>query len=215
MLPLSVFSGALGIRGHTVLFVFISLLVSLAAGSAEGLESHLQLRLDLLKKSYSKLCSEFTNLAHNCSVPVPNCYECPDDKWLLVGDQCLLLETDRNGWLKSSKKCEEKGAHLAILTTTEQHEVVEKEGRMLSGFYTFYWMGLTDIEKEGEWKWVDNSTVKNTRWKVGSSEPDNNLSGGKEGEDCAVVDSHTQSWYDVPCSYLYPRICQMDAKLLK
>lgn len=52
---------------------------------------------------------------------MPNCYECPDDKWLLVGDQCLLLETDRNDWLNSSKKCEEMGAHLAILTTTEQH----------------------------------------------------------------------------------------------
>ncbi|TMS11004.1 CD209 antigen-like protein E [Larimichthys crocea] len=156
--------GALGIRGHTVLFVFISLLVSVAADSAEGQESYLKLRLDLLKKSYSKLCSEYTNLAQNCSVP-GSCLtvtSVPDDKWLLVGDQCLLLETDRNDWLNSSKKCEEMGAHLAILTTTEQHEAVEKEGRMLGGLYTFYWMGLTDIEKEGEWKWVDNSIVKNT-----------------------------------------------------
>nr|AJF83862.1 dendritic cell-specific ICAM-3-grabbing non-integrin protein [Miichthys miiuy] len=205
--------GALGIRGHTILFVFISLLVSVAADSPE--ESYLKLRLDLLKKSYNKLCSAYTDLAHNCSVPVHHCYECPDDKWLQVGDQCLLLSTERDDWHNSSKKCEEMGAHLAILTTTEQHEVVEKEGRRLGGLYTYYWMGLTDIEEEGEWKWVDNSTVKNTHWKVGTSEPDNNLSGGEEGEDCAVVDSFTQSWYDVPCSYLYPRICQIDAKLLK
>ncbi|KAG8009954.1 hypothetical protein GBF38_014062 [Nibea albiflora] len=38
---------------------------------------------------------------------------------------------------------------------------------------------------------------------------------GKRERTAAVVDSFTQSWYDVPCSYSYPRICQMDAKLLK
>ncbi|KAG8009953.1 hypothetical protein GBF38_014061 [Nibea albiflora] len=162
MLLLSVFSGALGIRGHTILFVFISLLVSVAADSPEGHESYLQLRLDLLKKSYSKLCSQYTDLGHKCSVPVLSCYECPDDKWLQVGDQCLLLNTERDDWHNSSKKCEEMGAHLAILTTAEQHEIVEREGRRLGGLYTYYWMGLTDIEKEGEWKWVDNSTVTNT-----------------------------------------------------
>lgn len=45
---------------------------------------------------------------------------------------------------------------------------------------------------------------------MGNFEPDNNLSGGVDEEDC-VVDSYTQSWYDVPCSFFYLRICQMDA----
>lgn len=46
------------------------------------------------------------------------------------------------------------------------------------------------------------------------SEPDNNQGQGPEGEDCAVVDSYTQSWYDVPCEFEYPRVCQKAASPL-
>lgn len=48
-------------------------------------------------------------------------------------------------------------------------------------------------------------------WKQFSLEPDNNISGGVEGEDCVVMESNTHAWSDVPCDFTYRRICQMDA----
>ncbi|XP_070767551.1 C-type lectin domain family 4 member E-like [Enoplosus armatus] len=206
--------GTLGIRGHIILYVLISLLASearsQAADSPEEELSSLKLKLSLLKNRYRHLCNLYSNLAPTCLAPVINCTECPD-RWLHVGDHCFFLSTDKQTWSNSTDKCAEIGGHLAILTTREQHEAVEKEGRRIGGLYTNYWIGLSDIEGEGEWKWVNGSTLENPFWNVAISEPDNNLSGGPEGEDCVVVDSYTQTWYDVPCSFLYPRICQMDA----
>uniref|UniRef100_A0A4W5K8A0 C-type lectin domain-containing protein n=1 Tax=Hucho hucho TaxID=62062 RepID=A0A4W5K8A0_9TELE len=67
------------------------------------------------------------------------------------------------------------------------------------------------IEIEGDWRWVDNTKLTNEFWNQWSSEPDNNLSGGVEGEGPVVLESNTQTWSDVPCDFTYRRICQMDA----
>ncbi|XP_041798045.1 C-type lectin domain family 4 member E-like [Chelmon rostratus] len=207
--------GALGFRGHAILCVLVGLLFSEASSrpgdSPEEEVALLKLKLDLLSIKYRDLCKQYSNMAHNYSAPVISCStECPD-KWLHVGDQCFFLATDKWDWSKSAEKCKEIGSHLAILTTREQHEAVEKEGKRIGGIYTHYWIGLTDAESEGNWTWVDKSELNNAFWSVTPSEPDNNQTGGAEGEDCAVVDSYTHSWYDVPCSFTYPRICQMDA----
>lgn len=47
-------------------------------------------------------------------------------------------------------------------------------------------------------------------WDQLSSEPNNHQSGGEHGEDCATLDSHAKTWFDVPCEHIYKRICQMD-----
>ncbi|XP_078108711.1 NKG2-D type II integral membrane protein-like isoform X2 [Sander vitreus] len=168
--------GTLGIRGCTVLYVLIGLLVSKAsteaADSPEAEVSSLKLRLNLMMTRYRLLCNQYSNLASNCSAPAINCTHCP------------------NGWLK---------------------DAVEQEGKRIGSPYTYYWIGLTDIKSEGDWKWVDNSTLKTPFWNVLKSKSDNKLSGGMNEEHCAVVDSYMQLWYVVPCSFLYRRICQMDA----
>nr|AOH96654.1 C-type lectin [Sebastes schlegelii] len=199
------------LRGLTILCVLIGLLASSqAADCPEGEASSLKLQLNLLRNRFRHLCDQYSNLATNCSAPVIPCAQCPEG-WLVVGDQCFLLTTDRDDYSNSTNKCAEIGAHLAILTTKEQHDAVEKEGKNIGGIYTYYWIGLTDIETEGDWRWVDNSKLRTPFWEA--PEPNNHLSGGPEGEDCAVVQSYTQLWHDVPCSFTYPRICQMDAIL--
>ncbi|XP_049903440.1 C-type lectin domain family 4 member D-like [Epinephelus moara] len=208
--------GTLGIRGHTVLCLLIGLLVCGASQAAEQDASAVKLRLHLLEDRYRHLCAQYNALASNVSAPVISCDECPED-WLHVGDQCLYLSTDRDDYVNSTAKCEELGSHLATLTTKEEHDVVEQEARRIGGIYFFYWIGLNDIEHEGDWRWADNSTLETSFWSITDHiiEPDNSQAGGQEGEDCVVVDSHKQVWIDVPCNFAYPRICQKAAAPLK
>ncbi|XP_061573101.1 C-type lectin domain family 4 member D [Cololabis saira] len=207
MMKLINMKGGLG----TVLCVLLGLLVSEIScqdvRNPQDEVAFLKVRMALLENQYKRLCDQYSSLALNCSAPAIRCGRCPDG-WLQVEDQCFLLVTDRQTQSISADKCKDIGAHLAILTTTEQHEAVEKEGRRIGGFNTHYWIGLSDAEKEGEWRWVDNSTLTTSFWNLHQSEPDNNLSGGPEGEDCVVVDSYTQKWSDIPCGFVNSRICQ-------
>ncbi|KAM9310711.1 perlucin-like protein [Pholidichthys leucotaenia] len=206
--------GTLSIRGLTVFCVLIALLVyevhSQTADNQTEELSYIKARYDSLLERYKHLCSQYSSLPENCAGPVIKCTDCPVG-WFNVGDQCFLLNADKHDWFNSTVKCKEIGGHLAILTTKKQHETLEVEARKLGLFYTNYWIGLNDIENEGDWKWVDNSTLQTPFWSKLKPEPDNHPSAGEEGEDCAVVDSYTHNWYDVPCSFSFPRICQMDA----
>uniref|UniRef100_A0A3Q2EJN7 C-type lectin domain family 17, member A-like n=1 Tax=Cyprinodon variegatus TaxID=28743 RepID=A0A3Q2EJN7_CYPVA len=201
----------------TTLFVLLGLLVpeisSQKPKTPEEEVAFLKVRLALMKDRYRLLCNQYSSLADNCSAPAKDCKECPEG-WLQVEDQCFHLNTDKQDFSTSAEKCKDIGAHLAILTTRKQHEAVEKEGRRIAGTYIHYWIGLSDIETEGDWRWVDNSTLTTAFWDPYRREPDNNQAQGPEGEDCAVVDSYTQKWYDVPCEFTYPRICQKAANPL-
>ncbi|XP_056141808.1 CD209 antigen-like protein E isoform X2 [Lampris incognitus] len=170
----------------------------------------LALKLNSLHGRYIQLCGDYTNLGQSCSKKVKKCRECPED-WLHIGDKCYHFSDDKLDWLKSRDSCTEMGSHLTILHAMEQHDAIEKEARRIGGFDYHFWIGLSDIEKEGDWRWVDNTTLKNKYWDEWSSEPNNHLSGGAHGEDCAVLNSHSKTWFDVPCDNIYKRVCQMDA----
>ena len=60
------------------------------------------------------------------------------------------------------------------------------------------WIGYSDKDSEGSWKWVDThdeDAVESsyTNWKTG--EPDN----GGESEDCASINKEDGSWNDQEC----------------
>uniref|UniRef100_A0A3P9CQJ5 Perlucin-like protein n=1 Tax=Maylandia zebra TaxID=106582 RepID=A0A3P9CQJ5_9CICH len=192
-------SATLGIKGLAILCVVLGLFASAEsaqdANNTEGELTFLKLKLESLKDRFRHMCNQYSDLAHNCSAPAINCTECPDG-WVHIGDHCFFLSNDTDGWLNSTLKCKDIGGHLAILTTKEEYDALEKEARTIGTFNPFYWLGLSDIENRGDWKWVDNSTLQVSFWNTLKSEPDNN----------AIT-----NWYDVPCSFQYRRICQMDA----
>ncbi|XP_036394169.1 C-type lectin domain family 4 member E [Megalops cyprinoides] len=225
--------GKWGARRQTVLLLITTLLVSVSANIALGVLLYnrpsispcsqvventapppsLSRKYDNLQNRYSQLCQEYTDIGKKCSqsgVSVKRCKPCPDS-WLHLEDKCYYFSPDKMDWKESKENCESMGSYLTILESHKQHEALEKEARKIGGFDYHFWIGLSDIETEGEWKWVDNTPVNNTYWDDVHSEPDNHLSGGLHGEDCAVLNSHSRSWFDVPCEFIYKRICEMAA----
>uniref|UniRef100_A0AAZ3QH19 C-type lectin domain-containing protein n=1 Tax=Oncorhynchus tshawytscha TaxID=74940 RepID=A0AAZ3QH19_ONCTS len=280
---------------QTILLVLIGLLVSISTNQAaakrlsnvtqprETPEEELAaLKLDMstVLLRYSRLRDNYASLAKNCSATVVNFTGCPEG-WLhvLVNEKCFYFSNDKMDWPSSRDNCTSMGGHLSILHSKSAHEALEKEASRIGGFDNYFWIGLSDREMEGDWRWVDNTTLTNkyvgsanpfnnlnmTRttltqnisvaffsticpllfklfffclislplcdfnsilpvifslplppfpysfWQPFSLEPDNNASGGVEGEDCVVLQGNTHAWSDVPCEFIYPRICQMDA----
>ncbi|XP_061092441.1 C-type lectin domain family 4 member E [Conger conger] len=220
--------GATCRRRQTVLLI-VALLVSISAnialgvllynGSSSGTGSQVVVgetkatvqTYTTLPSRYSQLCRDYTDLAMNCTHPggtVRRCLPCPHS-WLQSEGRCYYFSSDKLDWEESQKSCEAMGSHLTVLHSHKQHEFVEKEARRQGGFDYHFWIGLRDRETEGVWKWVDNTTLNATYWDL--SEPDNHLSGGIHGEDCAVVNAHFRSWFDVPCNFIYRWICETEA----
>ncbi|KAA0703188.1 Collectin-12 Collectin placenta protein 1 [Triplophysa tibetana] len=225
-----VYKGINCLRGQTSLVLFVGLLASVcanialgvllvnSAGSSPTAESamseepkvaSLSLKLTAFQERFSRLCSEYTTLGETCSKPVIQCRPCPE-AWLHLEGRCYYFSEDKLDWKHSQEGCASMGGHLAILHSHEQHHILESVARNLGGFDYHFWIGLSDSEIEGVWKWVDDSVVNKTFWNVWDNEPDNHQSGGIHGEDCAVLDSRSKTWVDVPCDFNYKRICEMD-----
>ena len=123
--------------------------------------------------------------------------ECPQD-WENHGDHCYLWsDKDTSGmktWDKAEAFCIQKGGHLASATTAAIETYITKENakRRLKHL----WLGGSDIEKEGVWKWSDGSPWNFTKWNKGQPTSDEIA----PDEDCLQYYHLAEQWSDRPCS---------------
>uniref|UniRef100_A0A8C6WJ93 C-type lectin domain-containing protein n=1 Tax=Neogobius melanostomus TaxID=47308 RepID=A0A8C6WJ93_9GOBI len=122
-----------------------------------------------------------------------------DAGWELNGTKCYNFSSNRLNWTESRDMCQSLSADLTFLFNK-----LKMKDR--------FWIGLTDSETEGQWKWTDGSALDQslTFW---NQEPDNYDVINPEGEDCVVIvledkSSVFKSWGDVPCNDKYRFICE-------
>uniref|UniRef100_A0AAZ3Q1K0 C-type lectin domain-containing protein n=1 Tax=Oncorhynchus tshawytscha TaxID=74940 RepID=A0AAZ3Q1K0_ONCTS len=161
---------------------------------------------DQLQTSYSSLSKEreqlqtsYNNLTkERDQLQTCNKYgTCPQD-WIRSCCSCYYISTDEKTWDGSRKDCQVRGANLVIINSREEQALIK-------AFNKKAWFGLTDIEVEGTWRWVDGTPLTTSYWNKG--EP-NDL----QGEDCALVDNTQKdpvvAWNDVPCNLKNGWICE-------
>ncbi|XP_043083016.1 macrophage mannose receptor 1-like, partial [Puntigrus tetrazona] len=126
------------------------------------------------------------------------------DEWIYYKFSFYYMSNEKKNWTESRRYCTEKGADLIIINNREEHDFVMKITNK-----TAFWIGLTDIEEEDTWKWVDGSRVTSGFWASGQDveEP----KGGKD-ENCAVTyltyNPELTGWNDVKCETAYQWICE-------
>ncbi|KAF4071626.1 hypothetical protein AMELA_G00275450 [Ameiurus melas] len=123
--------------------------------------------------------------------------------WRFFKPSVYSISTEKKSWNESRNYCIERGADLVIISSTEEQEIISKH---FGG--TEAWIGLTDGDTEGEFKWVDGAPLTTAFW--WGRQP-NDLGGS---EDCAITgfrfaDSNMLTWADVPCDRRVVEICEL------
>ncbi|NWH54148.1 CL17A protein, partial [Fregata magnificens] len=125
------------------------------------------------------------------------CTTCPAG-WQQFAKSCYFFSTTPQPWLDAKDSCTKFNAHLAIINT-------EQENKFLANHIMddrVFWLGLTDMHKEGDWQWVNSHPLSLSFWKSG--EP-NNV--GHNGEHCTFIYSNGR-WNDADCSVPQSWICE-------
>ena len=110
-------------------------------------------------------------------------------------------------WQYAEAHCQAEGGHLAsVRTEEEQQEVIRLKG----GRRFRVWLGGSDLEKEGSWRWTDGFPWGYTR---GFREPPAMCTDCKRH--CLLVDDEN-IWQDAPCDtrYAAKTLCQIETVMV-
>ncbi|KAK0150099.1 C-type lectin domain family 17, member A [Merluccius polli] len=130
-------------------------------------------------------------------------YDRRPDGWLHYNHSLYFSSTAKKNWTASRDYCLERDADLIVINSREEQEFV-------NGLGDIYWIGLSDRDTEGTWKWVDGTNMTSSFW--GPGQPDDK----RGAEDCVVTLERgglrgtdlERGWYDERCAAQHPWICE-------
>ncbi|KAF7249118.1 hypothetical protein EYD10_04923 [Varanus komodoensis] len=111
---------------------------------------------------------------------------CPFE-WHVFQEKCYYYSPNKETWENSRHICRNLNADLVVINSGQEQDflVFNKQ------YKQSHWIGYSDLENEGSWKWVDGTNASYKYW--ASSEPNNNSG----EEDCAVLEEEgNYKWHD-------------------
>nr|XP_046234423.1 C-type lectin domain family 4 member M-like [Scatophagus argus] len=123
--------------------------------------------------------------------------------WVYFNNSFYYISSQKESWQESRIDCQQRGADLVIINSKEEQEFTRRFRRLI-------WIGLTDRDKEGTWKWVDGTPLTTSYW--GTNEPNSHKG---SDEDCGEIKffDNENSWNDKPCETQNIWICEKTVDL--
>ncbi|KAK6469015.1 CD209 antigen-like protein C isoform X1 [Huso huso] len=165
-------------------------LIRLKASDTEEIRN-LRVEQTLMKEKDSKIMANVTNLENYVS-KVCVIKTCPCE-WTLFSGKCYYFSNENRDWKKAREFCQSQDSDLAVINSDEELNYLKGKVRV------DHLVGMSDLETEGVWKWLDGSLVDQRMWNPG--EPNNE---GKE--DCGEMSNGKLN--DIPCNIKQRWICE-------
>uniref|UniRef100_A0A8D0D1I4 C-type lectin domain-containing protein n=1 Tax=Sander lucioperca TaxID=283035 RepID=A0A8D0D1I4_SANLU len=171
----------------------VALLVAVSFGLLCVLQAALNISL--------RLCESFLNCFSTFTLAIlgkTGYYHYFQQGWVYFHPSFYYISSNKKSWQESRADCLRRGADLVIINSKEEQDFTRK-------FHKLTWIGLTDRETKGTWKWVDGTLLTKSYWNPG--EP-NDFEG--KNEDCVEIKFHDveNSWNDIPCGDQNFWICE-------
>ena len=111
-----------------------------------------------------------------------------------------LLISKPMEWREAKEYAERMGGHLATITSQEEQDWICQTFPVTRSS----WIGGTDEDVEGEWRWVTGEEWDYTNWAPGA--PNNvDLMRDGEGEDALTIHLPSDLWNDLPTDAIIAR----------
>ena len=133
-------------------------------------------------------------------------YNCCNGIYITVTEKPLwssyaIASTYKNGhlyslfdleydWDTAKTQAENKGGYLATITSEEENNIITN--LISEGSKNQYWIGYTDKDNEGVWKWITGEESDYSNW--GNGEPNN--TGENGSENYGTYAKSTKKWND-------------------
>jgi hypothetical protein len=119
------------------------------------------------------------------------------------GEGSYLFCDESRTWADARLRCQELGYELVVIESEEENLWIYYNALEQLGGIS--WIGLSDIDAEGTWLWVDGAAPMFTAW--AQSEPND---WGEAGEDCAeILRWEEPTWNDANCDGEVSFICEV------
>nr|CAD28399.1 putative mannose-binding C-type lectin mDC-SIGN [Macaca mulatta] len=129
------------------------------------------------------------------------CHPCPWE-WTFFQGNCYFMSNSQRNWHDSITACQEVGAQLVVIKSAEEQNFLQLQS---SRSNRFTWMGLSDLNHEGTWQWVDGSPLLPSFKQYWNKGEPNNIG----EEDCAEFSGN--GWNDDKCNLAKFWICKKSA----
>ncbi|XP_077965038.1 C-type lectin domain family 4 member M-like isoform X3 [Gasterosteus aculeatus] len=184
-------------RLYRLVAVSVGLLCSLQAAANIGLRLSLY-GCTARKLEFEAILKNLTENGEYLKEKLSNFDHYLKQGWVYFNQSFYYISSSQMSWQDSRDDCLQNGSDLIIITSKEEQDFARQ-------FKKRSWIGLTDRETEGTWKWVDGTELKERYWTTG--EPNSYLG---SNEDCGEMKFYEEqhNWNDLECSYKNFWICE-------
>ncbi|MCG3172011.1 MAG: hypothetical protein GMKNLPBB_00156 [Myxococcota bacterium] len=158
--------------------------------------------------TFKNNCGDMIQCGHpcaagsTCSKNGDACKTCPAGwAWFPETGNCYKMSTVQARYGEAERHCKDAGSHLVTISSPGENSFAAQ----IAGAGKYFWIGITDRDKENEWRWITGEAVTFKGWNPG--EPNDYW-----GEDCGEMNSNQPAagWNDTDCGERRWYVCEIE-----